>query len=87
MGVRLGLGREQILYSAPGKTERDIRGAIHRSILVADSLGELERIDRIAGEEGITAEVGIRINPNFTMDSDHGSRRQVRHRRGSAVRL
>lgn len=73
VGVRLGLGREQILYSAPGKTERDIRGAIHRSILVADSLGELERIDRIAGEEGITAEVGIRINPNFTMDSDHGA--------------
>lgn len=73
VGMQLGLPREKILYSAPGKTRRDIQGSIHHAIIVADSLNELELIDRVAAAEGITAEVGIRINPDFTMDSDHGA--------------
>ncbi len=72
-GVDCGLSRRDILYSAPGKTERDIRGSMDHAILIADSLHELALINRIAGERGICAEIGIRINPDFTMDSDHGA--------------
>ena len=73
IGAALGVEKEQILYSAPGKTDADIAAAMDRSILVADSLGELERIEALAAERGERLEVGVRVNPNFTMDDpDHG---------------
>ena len=62
-----GMAAEDIYYSAPGKSERDLRGAVGRCVLIADSLGELRAIDRIAAERGETARVGIRVYPAFTM--------------------
>ena len=44
-----GLGREDIYYSAPGKTDRDIWESIRSATLIADSLSEVERINGIAG--------------------------------------
>ena len=70
MGAANGLGQDEIYYSAPGKTDEDIRGAIRNAVLVADSLGEVERINRIAGEEGLSVPIGVRINPDFSF---HGS--------------
>ena len=70
MGAANGLGRNEIYYSAPGKTDEDIRGAIRNAVLVADSLDEVERINRIAGEEGSSVPVGVRVNPDFSF---HGS--------------
>ena len=73
IGVEYGLPKEKILYSAPGKTERDLRGAMDHAILIADSLHELELINKLAGEKGIKLGVGVRVNPDFTMDADHGA--------------
>lgn len=73
IGVENGLPKEKILYSAPGKTERDLRGAMNHAILIADSLHELELINKLAGEKGVKLGVGVRINPDFTMDADHGA--------------
>ncbi|MCC8025926.1 MAG: diaminopimelate decarboxylase [Clostridium sp.] len=73
MGVENGLKQSDIYYSAPGKTERDIRNSIHSAILIADSLNEVERIDQIAGELGLTVSIGVRINPNFTFDDSRGT--------------
>lgn len=70
MGVANGLGRNEIYYSAPGKTDEDIRGAIRNAVMVADSLDEVERINRIAGEEGLSVPIGVRVNPDFSF---HGS--------------
>ena len=70
MGAANGLGQDEIYYSAPGKTDEDIRGVIRNAVLVADSLGEVERINRIAGEEGLSVPIGVRINPDFSF---HGS--------------
>ena len=64
-----GLAKGQIYYSAPGKTARDIEEALDRSILIADSLGEVERIRRIAAARGETIDIGLRINPDFAFDS------------------
>ncbi|MDC7291076.1 diaminopimelate decarboxylase [Blautia schinkii] len=72
IGSENGLGQTNIFYSAPGKTERDIQNSIHRATLIADSLNEVERINQIAGELGLTVSIGVRINPNFTFDESHG---------------
>ncbi len=58
------LGHRDIYYSAPGKTRRDIATCLRSSRIIADSLGELKLINAIAGEAGITAKVGVRINPD-----------------------
>lgn len=67
-GVRPG----DIYFSAPARTERDLREAYGRCVLIADSLREVELIARIAAERGETAEIGVRINPDFTFTADHG---------------
>ena len=61
-----GLQREQIYYSAPGKTMADIEGALSKAVLIADSLDEIRRIEDAAARAGRTEEIGIRINPNFS---------------------
>ncbi len=73
IGVEQGLPREKILYSAPGKTRRDLEGAVDHAILVADSLHELELLDGIAQQRGQRLQVGVRVNPSFTMEGDPGT--------------
>ena len=67
-----GLGREDIYYSAPVKTDRDIRESIRSATLIADSLSEVERINSIAGELGLTASIGVRLNPDFSFGGGSG---------------
>lgn len=67
-----GLTKDKIYYSAPGKTMEDIESAISRSILIADSLDEIKRIQMIASQAGITANIGIRINPDFSFCGNCG---------------
>lgn len=76
LAERLGATADKISYSAPGKTDDDIRYALFRSHLIADSVNELSRIDKIAEEMGKTAEIGIRINPAFGMDTAEGGASQ-----------
>ena len=58
-----GLPKEKIYYSAPGKTVKDIREAIGHSVIIADSLYEMENIDRISAERNTVTDIGVRINP------------------------
>lgn len=67
-----GVPTSRIYFSAPARTEADLRAAWGRCILIADSLQELEMISRIASEKGETAEIGVRLNPGFTFTTDHG---------------
>ena len=50
-------------FSAPGRTEADLRSAWGRCVLIADSLHEVDMIRKIAAEKGETPEIGVRINP------------------------
>lgn len=70
---RWGLPREEIFYSAPGKSHKDIAQTIDRSTLIADSLTEILCIQEIAQEKDIVAKIGVRINPDFNFFSDKGS--------------
>jgi diaminopimelate decarboxylase len=63
-----GFNRHEIIYSAPGKKEAEIREAIGKCIIISDSLNELKMINEICGELGIREEVGIRINPNYSIE-------------------
>ena len=72
MGQKAGLGKDMVIFSAPGKTMADIRGGLGISTLVADSAAEVERIQEAAAEQGIVAEIGLRVTPDFTYPADTG---------------
>ena len=67
-----GVAPDLIYFSAPARTEADLRAAWGRCVIIADSLHELDMIRRIAAEKGETPAVGVRINPNFTFAADEG---------------
>ena len=67
-----GLKMDEIYYSTPGKTLKDIKESIDISIIIADSLNEIEKIQKVAEEKGIVARIGVRINPDFTFTSNQG---------------
>lgn len=65
IALRAGVTPERILFGGPGKTEEEIQFAIQNRIdaFNAESLRELERIDRLAGEAGVVQRVLLRVNP------------------------
>lgn len=67
-----GLPKEEIYYSAPGKTRKDIEDALGKSIIIADSINEIMLIDKIARDRGEVLEIGIRLNPDFSFYSENG---------------
>lgn len=58
-----GLDKDRIYYSAPGKTIAELREGMKYAHLIADSLSEIERIDKLSEEQGIVTDIGVRINP------------------------
>lgn len=64
-----GAERNGIYYSSPGKTDSEIKQALPRSNIIADSFSEIERIKRLAHSN---VKIGVRINPNFTMSENNG---------------
>lgn len=67
-----GLGKERIFFSAPGKTASDLRTALPKSVVIADSPGELALLDQIAGELGMSVSAGVRVNPEFSFTGGAG---------------
>ncbi len=65
--IKLGAKKENIFYSSPGKTERDIEETIDKCTIIADSYTELKLLNNIASKKKKTFSVGIRINPEFSM--------------------
>lgn len=67
LAQRAGIPHEKIYYSAPGKTSRDIQKAWGKCTIIADSLSELDRLERCAAAKNDRVAVGVRVNPNFSM--------------------
>ena len=67
LAMKLGVPSSKIVLNGPGKTDQEITMAIDYDIALinADSIEELERINKIANEMGKIANVGIRIKPNI----------------------
>lgn len=72
ISARAGLSTDKILYSAAGKTKKDIAKTIDKCIIIADSYSELVKINDIAKEKNIHVKVGLRINPDYNMDIGSG---------------
>ncbi|PIP20739.1 MAG: diaminopimelate decarboxylase [Candidatus Omnitrophica bacterium CG23_combo_of_CG06-09_8_20_14_all_40_11] len=64
--IKVGCPPQKIVYASVGKTDIEIEEAIRRRILFfnAESLSELENINRIARSLNKIAKVAIRINPD-----------------------
>ena len=70
---RAGFEGKDIIFGGVGKTERELREALVARVLMinVESEAEVRLLDRIAGELGVTARIGIRVNPEVTVDSSH----------------
>ena len=70
---RAGFCSKDVIFGGVGKTERELREALDAGVLLinAESEAEIRLLDRVAGELGVTAPVGIRVNPEVTVDSSH----------------
>ena len=68
LAARCGIKSGDIFFSAAGKSRRALLAAWDSCHLIADSLGEVERIGQIAAERGETKCIGIRVHPAFDMD-------------------
>lgn len=64
--VRAGVSPNNMILSGVGKTSDEIKLALENDILLikAESVGEIELIDKIASEMNKIAPVAIRVNPN-----------------------
>lgn len=62
-----GMTKEQIYFSAPGKSEQDLRNARGKCTIIADSLNELRLIQKIAEEHHTIETIGLRVHPLYTM--------------------
>lgn len=71
--LRAGFRGDDIIFGGVGKTERELREALEAKVLLinVESESEVRVLDRIAGELGVVAPVGLRVNPEVTVDSSH----------------
>jgi diaminopimelate decarboxylase len=65
LALEAGFSPAAISFAGPGKTDRELRYAVQKRIgsISMESINELERAERIAGETGDTVNVSLRINP------------------------
>ncbi len=67
LALAAGFAPERIYYSAPGKTARDIKRALDKCTIVADSLHEIDLLGSLAQRCGRTLAIGIRLAADFDM--------------------
>ena len=66
VALAAGFAPEEIVFAGPGKTEDELRRSVKEGIFAVnvESLGEIDRLARIADEEGRRIGVGLRVNPS-----------------------
>lgn len=71
--LRAGFRGEDILFGGVGKTERELREALvaRVKLINVESEAELRALSAIAVELGVTAPVGLRINPEVNVLNPH----------------
>ncbi|MEP6989852.1 MAG: diaminopimelate decarboxylase [bacterium] len=71
--LRAGFAGKDIIFGGVGKAEHELREALVAGVLMinAESEAEIRLINRIAGTLGVVASIGIRVNPEVTVDSSH----------------
>ena len=72
LAEQCGMPKENIYFSAAGKSDSALLTAWDHGYLIADSLGEVERIGALAASKGETRAIGVRLNPDFSIDGGKG---------------
>ena len=73
---KAGVSKDRIYYSAPGKTVQDIKKVWGKCTIIADSFSELERLNRYAENQNEYINIGVRVNPNFSMNREFATSSQ-----------
>ena len=73
LAEKCGMPHENIFFSAAGKSDKALLTAWEHGYIIADSLGEVERIGALAASKGETRAIGVRINPDFSIDGGKGN--------------
>ena len=70
---RAGFDPRDIIFGGVGKTELELRSAVNGGVKLIniESEAELVLLDRIAGEYGAVAPVGLRVNPEVAVENPH----------------
>ena len=68
-----GFSADSIVFSGVGKSEQELRDALHAGILMfnVESLFELEQLNDVAGSMGKRAPIALRVNPEVKVDTPH----------------
>jgi len=68
-----GFAPDEIIFGGVGKSPDELRAAIAAGVHVIsiESEAELRQLDALAGESGAVARVGIRVNPEITVETFH----------------
>jgi len=69
--IDAGFEADEIIFSGVGKTKSEIKEALEKGCgqLNCESLSEFKRIGQIAKELNLIARVGVRINPDITVET------------------
>ncbi|MDB4917409.1 MAG: diaminopimelate decarboxylase [Gemmatimonadetes bacterium] len=70
---RAGFAGSDILFGGVGKSQAELKEALQAGVRMinVESASEVRMINDIAGELGLVAPIGIRVNPEVTVDSSH----------------
>jgi diaminopimelate decarboxylase len=68
-----GFKPSDVVFGGVGKTEAEIREALKAGVLLlnVESEQEIRIIGRVAAEIGVTASIGIRVNPEVSLEATH----------------
>ncbi|MBX7118055.1 MAG: diaminopimelate decarboxylase [Gemmatimonadaceae bacterium] len=71
--LRAGFRPDQILFGGVGKQAHELREALRVGVKLinVESLAELHLVSRLAGELGVVANVGLRVNPEVEVLNAH----------------
>lgn len=71
VALRAGFIPDQIVFTGVGKTAAELDQAIDLGVLSinAESEGEVERIEQIAGSRGVRTRIALRLNPDIDAQS------------------
>lgn len=70
---RAGIPASRIVFAGVAKKEDEMRAGLREGILAfnVESRGELERLDRVASQDGAVAPFAIRVNPDVLSPTPH----------------
>jgi diaminopimelate decarboxylase len=69
--LKAGFAANKIVFSGVGKTDPEIRAALEAGIrsIHVESAPEIDAVESIAAELGVTAKIALRVNPNVDAET------------------